>query len=68
MDRMCHDCQYWDGDGSPQPHQGTCHRYAPQPVAGEPQRTEISWPITYESDWCGEFTPKDAANTGLGVP
>lgn len=51
----CGTCGYWaafgDGDGT-----GNCRRYAPRPRNNE---QDAAWPITKDSDWCGEWSDPD---------
>ena len=58
MTRTCKTCLYWDlgysfGD------RGVCRRLSPRAVGDGGVAT---WPLTYESDWCGEYSPSDAVD------
>ena len=41
-------------------YDGFCRRYAPKPEALRIEQFRkgpsfVSWPVVYETDWCGEF-------------
>ena len=55
----CRRCKHWDS-GTADPvnaDEGWCHRHAPIPDAlddnGKYRRA--FWPMTYASNWCGDF-------------
>ena len=42
--------------------EGLCRRKAPQPaIVSDDTDNGISWPKTFEDDWCGEGEPVDPA-------
>lgn len=49
---FCGNCHYWsEFDTTDQA--GSCHRHTPTANPHDPEG-ESSWPVTYETDWCGE--------------
>ena len=52
----CDECKFWVA--TRMPRQGACHRYAPQ-ATGRDEGLLVpgQWPLTMESDWCGDFDP-----------
>ncbi len=66
----CKDCKYWDFQCPKDPPDtiddgGWCRRNAPPASVthGDPNHANNSvaavWPWTDETDWCGEFKPKE---------
>jgi hypothetical protein len=46
------------------PHEyGFCKRHAPRPHDGN-NVSDVTWPLVYEREWCGEFAPKKEAADG----
>lgn len=43
---------------------GHCHRNSPIPSTGGEPVTETQWPITLETNTCGDFEGKEAPNAG----
>lgn len=63
----CWTCKYWRAE-NPWPdgtstHLGNCKRHAPAVVEPSafvnPGSPRTVWPITWESDWCGDFTARN---------
>jgi hypothetical protein len=55
MTRACATCAWWDR-ADPDSVYGSCRRNAPRPMMyGD---GSINWPVTEESDWCGEYGPR----------
>jgi hypothetical protein len=47
-----------------EPHEyGFCKRHAPRPHDGN-NVSDVTWPLVYEREWCGEFLPKKEATDG----
>ena len=63
-DPACQTCRNWQSDTG---EMGECRRYAPRPSVecalptvavpeGEEDTSgEAVWPVTFASDWCGEY-------------
>jgi hypothetical protein len=63
-DPACQGCRFWQSENG---EMGDCRRHAPRPImdaqlpraevpeGGEEAAGEAFWPITFASDWCGEF-------------
>jgi hypothetical protein len=46
------------------PHEyGFCRRHAPRPHDGN-HIEDVTWPLVWEGDWCGEFIEKKDATDG----
>jgi len=57
-DDVCKNCRFWFVDAFPDPAVGQCHRNAPLANymdGGLNYRPRPTWPITHETDFCGEF-------------
>ncbi len=62
----CVSCRFWsfyetlNVGVDTQYSRGECRRYAPRPPADASGRMEHGriWPITADTDWCGEFQPR----------
>lgn len=62
----CNSCRFWKEAVFPDSHPnagiGACHRHAPRPYSpvviddlGHVRlRESVTWPDTYEEDWCGD--------------
>ena len=74
-ERTCTTCRWWCSDGlEANPDDvGECRKARPTPCAtgqwmpvwmGKVRKMSwrASWPITYESDWCGEHQPREASD------
>ena len=61
MMRTCEECKFWDTAvkmaGDDQDLTGLCRRHAPVPITSRNGAGE--WPFTEDSDWCGEYQPKE---------
>lgn len=61
----CRHCRFWDAHMMVQPTktpEGLCRRRAPHPaIVDEDIDNGISWPRTFEDDWCGDGEPVDPA-------
>lgn len=67
----CVNCKWWDMDtaeewyeGNDMPRTSNCHRYPPiiRPLPGEQlDGMDTRFPVTLESEYCGEFTPRPVA-------
>jgi hypothetical protein len=45
------------------PHEyGFCKRHAPRPHDGN-NVEDVTWPLVYEDEWCGEFVSKQTEAT-----
>ena len=55
MTRTCATCAHWDT--VPDAERGLCRRFAPRPVVGQTGSIATDWPVTEDTDWCGEHTP-----------
>jgi len=51
----CEICVYWAKD--PEVRTGACRRYAPEPGTGKEELAV--WPMTLNTDWCGEFRRRE---------
>jgi hypothetical protein len=64
MNKTCSTCKYWNKFNSDP--EGECRRNAPN--ARVEQRDSkyrsINWPITIETDWCGDHTSVPAKKEG----
>ncbi|MEX1049695.1 MAG: hypothetical protein WED15_09210 [Akkermansiaceae bacterium] len=66
--RACGNCAYWnqtDEEGDPL---GECRRHAPQTIAfeiDEEVKFESMFPVTADTDWCGDFSPPILAEDRL---
>ncbi len=69
-DPSCQSCRFWQSDAG---EMGDCRRHAPRPAlekslpalppeveAEEEFSQEAVWPVTFASDWCGEFRERPA--------
>lgn len=69
----CDNCRFWaekfkQREGADSYFLGKCHRLPPVVSSEGPETAskieelqiwmKSIWPITYESDWCGEWQPK----------
>ena len=63
----CINCKHWlryDESRSVKGEKplGECHRYALRPKWYDPNEDSeiirVDWPLTYPSEWCGEFKSK----------
>jgi hypothetical protein len=68
MEKTCERCVFWTAPSGPSPwHQpgmppvggGQCRRNAP--IAGMPP-PGTHWPLTAPTDFCGEFSPREASS------
>jgi hypothetical protein len=47
-----------------EPHEyGFCKRHAPRPHDGN-HVEDVTWPLVYEREWCGEWRPRKEATDG----
>lgn len=51
MKRKCELCGFWKSEDCDQ-ETGECRRYVP---VVSPGQSEISWPVTQNNEWCGDF-------------
>jgi hypothetical protein len=62
--RSCDTCGFWDkvSVDSREIGWGFCRRNAPVVICMTPnaQYPETYWPSSQQSDWCGEYRPKEA--------
>lgn len=57
----CGDCRFWRHSSStPSAEYGECRRNAPQATLHFSGANRTYWPETADSDWCGEFQPKES--------
>jgi hypothetical protein len=59
--QVCQNCVFWVQDPN-QEKFGACRRSAPRPYVtdvsgGNDPRRDAWWPVTYDTDWCGEWQP-----------
>lgn len=66
MERRCENCVWWEPNETERDC-GLCRRYPPQLSSRADGRYEnwklwgeTLYPATLNSDWCGEFKPRDA--------
>lgn len=64
MSETCETCRFWRPNHI-EPEEGWCHRNAPQPSPEMCVMNDVGdifalarWPVTDDSDWCGEYQPK----------
>lgn len=56
MERLCLNCEFWEGISRELPNtEGVCHRYPPTILQNE----EHIHPVMDYLDWCGEFKEKE---------
>jgi hypothetical protein len=54
-ERRCANCEFWKQRRGV-PTSGFCQKNAPLPEVHSPRTTlYVTWPITLEDDWCGQF-------------
>ena len=63
--RACKECRYWTQDT---PIRGRCRRFPPFAVPRLTSAPDIAWPVTFVSDWCGEFAQRAALPAGEIAP
>ena len=54
MTQRCSTCRFYLPDAGVEPD-GTCHRFPPVIQRYEAQHYLALWPVTEDSDWCGEW-------------
>lgn len=54
----CGNCHFYDDDGDGS-GEGVCMRYPPVVVHDAETMAETWWPDVDDTDWCGEFKPKN---------
>jgi hypothetical protein len=67
----CDDCRFWLGDSNEEGSAGECRRHAPRPLLEkdldeepfEDTARQTVWPITFGSEWCGDFGPPPVQQT-----
>jgi hypothetical protein len=57
MTRACATCAWWDANDAGDA--GFCRRYAPRPTVGHLGSIASDWPVTEDTDWCGEYGPRE---------
>ena len=55
----CETCRFWCDPEQLSDHWQECHRYPPTSRSDGEVRDH--WPVTWESDWCGEWQPTPPA-------
>lgn len=71
MTPRCDGCRFWFADSSEEGSTGECRRHAPRPLiemrldeAPDPDTArQAVWPITFGSEWCGDFGPPPIQQT-----
>lgn len=58
----CGNCHFYDDDGDGS-GEGVCMRYPPVVVHDAETMAETWWPDVDDTDWCGEFKPKELPPT-----
>jgi hypothetical protein len=60
VNHKCENCIYWFDLHHPVEPVGECRRYAPKPLFSSIPDGDWTtwWPLTYSSEWCGEFEAK----------
>jgi hypothetical protein len=63
-ERRCANCEFWR-QRKGVPTNGFCQKNAPFPKVHSPRTTLfVSWPMTMEDDWCGEFQERGDTTKG----
>lgn len=56
-DHVCMSCKFFQPRGNDDGTFGTCRRYAPSAITGDPDgKTYAIFPSVGRYDWCGEWT------------
>jgi hypothetical protein len=67
----CDGCRFWLADSNDEGSTGECRRFAPRPLwegmlddfPDSDSAREAAWPITFGSEWCGDFGPPPVQQT-----
>ena len=74
MDKVCENCDYWVEGVNKDTKIGRCRRYAPTANFEYPAAPlnvdfrSAEWPITQQSDWCGDFRQTENADGKVAMP
>ena len=55
----CENCRFWHSIATEDDDRGECRRYAPRAGSSTPDDSYVRWAETFDSDWCGEFSPRE---------
>lgn len=70
MAEQCSACRFWIEDG-PDDERGECRKHAPHPLVSLKEwavSPKACWPITFPSDWCGEYQTATVAERDIFDP
>ena len=59
--RICVKCRYYERS-NPNWERGECRRHPPRALDANSDRPN-RFPVTKDTDWCGEYQPSDTAET-----